>query len=155
MLRKILVSTDFSESCSAALECARELAQGADAELLVLHVLELPVMSMGDFPYFSLNAYEDLKRGQRERLAALVAAVSTQDVRTRAIFHVGTAAATIVECAREEQAELIVVGTHARHGLPRMFLGSVAERVVRTSPVPVLTVRGSTPHTRGTETRVA
>ncbi len=142
MLRKILVPTDFSETSMAAVERARELALGTHAELIALHASELPVMPMGEIPYFSLSVYEELERGQRQRLASLVEELGKAGVRARGIFHVGMASSTILEFAQSESVDLIVLGTHGRHGLPRVLLGSVAERVVRTSPVPVLTVHG-------------
>lgn len=141
MLRKILIPIDFSETSAFALEQARALAERAGAELLVLHALELPVMPAGDVPYFSANLYEDLEKTGRRQLTEAVDALRAAGVRARSVFHVGIAAPTILDCARNEQPDLIVMGTHGRRGFSKLFIGSVAERVLRASPVPVLIAR--------------
>lgn len=143
MVRKILVPVDFSPASLGALAHARELARAADAELIIMHALEVPVLPMGDVPYFSLDGLDLLESGERKRLADLVHAQAAAGLRVRGCFHVGPASQTIVEAAKAEQADLIVIGSHGRGALARMFLGSVAERVLRSSPVPVLTVRGA------------
>jgi nucleotide-binding universal stress UspA family protein len=141
MLRTILVPIDFSQTSMTALESARELAQRCDAELLVLHALELPVLPMGELPYSTANLFEDMEKAARKRLADYVDTLHAAGARVRGIFHVGAASVTILDCARKEQPDLIVMGSHGRRGVSRMFVGSVAERVVRASPGPVMTVR--------------
>ncbi len=141
MLRKILVPTDFSSASLSALEHAQALARSTNAELIVVHALELPVMPAGEVPFVSLTMFEDLERNERKRLASWVDSSRAKGVRARGVFEVGSARETILDYARSEQPELIVMSTHGRHGLSRLLLGSVVERVVRSSSVPVLVVR--------------
>jgi nucleotide-binding universal stress UspA family protein len=143
MLRKILVPIDFSEASEAALASACELAKTSDAELIVLHVEELAVLPMGEIPYVAPRVYEELEAAVRRRLETRVAQLSAAGLRVRGRFQVGMASQAIADVTRGEQPELIVIGTHGRRGFSRWILGSVAERVVRSSTVPVLTVRST------------
>jgi nucleotide-binding universal stress UspA family protein len=136
LLKQILVATDFSDTADVALAHGRGLAQSFGASLHVLHVTENLFMRPvpGD-PYV-------LKAAIARHLADRV----TDD--DRAALHAITAIATsdspaeaIVEYARTHEIDLVVMGTHGRSGMARLLVGSVAERVVRTAPCPVLTVR--------------
>jgi nucleotide-binding universal stress UspA family protein len=143
LMRKILVATDFSPHSDAALELALDLAQHYDASLTLLHVCHIP-----SYVFFGGGAYvpspeltddilDDAQRAltqARERAAQSGVAVETHAL-------LGEPAADIVRFAHEHKSDLIVVGTHGRRGLGRLVLGSVAERVVRTADVPVLTAR--------------
>lgn len=142
-LRKILVPVDLSESGTAGLEKACELASATGAELVLLHVLELPIMPPGEAAILPVYVVEEQRSGAEQRLAAMVERASQKGVRARGRLEIGPAYEGILEVARAESPELIVMGTHGRRGLSHLFLGSVAERIVRTSPVPVLTVRPS------------
>jgi nucleotide-binding universal stress UspA family protein len=114
-------------------------------ELVICHVLSPTVMPAVD-GYVSPAVYQRIldgaRDGARTRLAALVVRARRAGVRARGVLVEGTPFDRIVRVARAERADLVVMGTHGRTGLGRFFLGSVAERVVATSPVPVLTVRG-------------
>jgi nucleotide-binding universal stress UspA family protein len=77
----------------------------------------------------------------RKRLDDLLGSADRQRLRARPIVKVGDPLRRVVEYARDESIDLIVLGTHGRSGVAHLFLGSVAERVVRTAPCPVLTVR--------------
>ena len=147
-LTRILVASDFSEVADAALAYGRELARSFGAELEVVHVTESLASRAA-----ATSGYPDylgtLERVQIEIVqaaeAALAERVSEEDrVRLKASWRVltsGTPAAAIVEHARETRADLIVAGTHGRGGVAQLLIGSVAERIVRTAPCPVLTVR--------------
>jgi nucleotide-binding universal stress UspA family protein len=87
------------------------------------------------------RVYEAQARWAEERLAERAAALTREGVPTRWRRRVGVVHAEIGTVAREEAADYIVIGTHGRGGLDRVMLGSVAERVVRTAPCPVITVR--------------
>jgi nucleotide-binding universal stress UspA family protein len=142
-LTRILHSTDFSESSANAAEYACFLAEKFAAELHVLYVLE---DSMAKLPDLTLGFPPPGERGEpitggpsaelRTKLG-LSAGPSQIVLATR----MGALAGQIVEYADDNALDLIVIGTHARHGLVHAILGSVAETVVRTARCPVLTVR--------------
>ena len=145
VFQRIACATDFSETAEAAWEVACDLAQVHRAELVLVHVFsELPV-----YPEVAvstvLQVWEEQRRWVEQELDRRVADATTRGLRARASLKTGSAAEGVVEAATEIGADLIVVGTHGRSGLERVFLGSVAERIVRTAPCAVLTVK---PHPR-------
>jgi len=125
---------------------AVELARRLGAELEIVHVEEpLPAYAFAEGPLPDLpRLQEEVQRWAERELEQQVKEARGAGVPVRTAVLLGTPANTIVETARTDGADLIVVGSHGRTGLERVLLGSVAERIVRTSPCPVLTVR-STP----------
>jgi len=144
-LKKILFPTDFSRCASQALAHALHLARRHQAELHVLHALVLHGYTNGK----ALSAQIDLVETRLEQVAADRMRAVTKDltvgipVVVRAKKRGISAAPVILEYADEHDIDLIVLGTHGRRGLEHLFLGSVAEEVVRFSPCPVFTVRES------------
>jgi nucleotide-binding universal stress UspA family protein len=146
MFTRILVPTDFSAPSDAALEYARTVATRFGASLHLLHVAEDPYRAV-----YSAEVYVPEVDGLREAILSgamgrLHDRLAPQDVSrlhatTDAV--VGTPAWSIVEYAGGHDIDLIVMGTHGRGGMSHLLMGSVAERVVRTAPCPVLTVRQS------------
>lgn len=137
-IRTILCPVDFSATSEQALHYALELARPTGARVHVLHVFDLPlyVMPEGammatprDIVAIRQSLQRDLEK-LREKYPA-IASVRIED---------GVPFRQIDAVAKELQADLIVLGTHGRSGFSRLLLGSVAEKVVRTAPVPVLTV---------------
>jgi nucleotide-binding universal stress UspA family protein len=145
-VRRILHPSDFSKASGAAFAKAVELAKANRAELVVLHVLGPPVPIMGGDGYVSPQVYEDLHTSARAyasgQLASLVAKAKKAGVRANAVLCEGMTHEQIVRAARSARADMIVVGTHGRTGLAKIFLGSIAGRVVSTAKCPVMTVRG-------------
>jgi nucleotide-binding universal stress UspA family protein len=143
---RILVPTDFGTASEAALACARELATRFEARLSLLHVVEDPMVAGVWTPEVYVGASAELRdtllRDARQRLDQSLTAEERDRFRATIDVRIGTAADAIGEFARENAFDLIVMGTHGRRGLAHMFLGSVAERLVRTAPCPVLTIRG-------------
>ena len=142
-LQKILAAVDFSAHTGIVLRYASELAKAFRAEVLLCHVIaradalsQLPPTGEG---YFPAN-YEDLQRqvAQQESEKALRAA-GISGARTAIVA--GTPFVEIVQLARAEGTDLIIIGTHGRGAVAHALLGSVAEKVVRKAPCPVLTVR--------------
>ena len=131
-LERVLVATDFSRCSLRALERGEELARRLGAELLLLHVAGVPVAGSRT----AAAAHGDAER----ELAATVEQVVHHGVRARGLLREGAPDEEILAAAAAEGASLIVVGTHGRTGLAHVLLGSVAERVVRAAPCPVLTV---------------
>lgn len=138
----VLVPTDFSETARDALRMARRIADGSAARISVLHVIPDVMMRprvVEGAPNIVTDehAWEaDIKR----RLEALVAEEGLTDARTTTTVLVGPPAPTIVQHAAAQRVDLIVMGTHGHGPIRRFLLGSVAERVVRLAPCPVLTV---------------
>ena len=147
-IRRILHPSDFSPASRRAFATSVDLAKTNRAELLVVHVLA-PIVPMGGGMgggYVTARVYEDLDAsarayGQKE-LDALVAKAKKAGVRAKALLLDGIVHDRITRAARAQRADLIVIGTHGRTGLARLFLGSVAGRVVATATCPVMTVRG-------------
>ena len=145
-IRRILHPSDFSKASAAAFTKAVELAKTNGAELVLLHVLAPPLPLMAGEGYVSPKVYEDLEQSARayasKELASLVAKAKKAGVRAKAVLRDGVAHEQIVRAARSPRADMIVIGTHGRTGLAKLFLGSVAGRVVSTAKCPVMTVRG-------------
>jgi nucleotide-binding universal stress UspA family protein len=143
-IKNVLVATDFSEPSRAALDYGRELARHYGATLRVVHIVEDILMSIGLEGY--VGHVSDLQRESEDAAGRRVQALLTD--RDRRELHAKglvlsdrSTAHGIVDYARQEKVDLIVMGTHGRGGAGRLWLGSVAERVLRTASCPVLTVR--------------
>jgi nucleotide-binding universal stress UspA family protein len=134
-LRQILVATDFGPSSERAVETAAALATRFAAELTVAHVI--------DGGAFAFPVARALRQAARTRLDATVAGLRARRLTVGGVLREGVPWEEICASATEASADLVVVGSHGRRGAPRLLLGSVAERVIRLSPAPVLTVRPS------------
>jgi nucleotide-binding universal stress UspA family protein len=152
--RTILVATDFSETSDRALRYARSLAVSFGGSLHLLHVVPDPVLASA---WSEAYAYDLTALGERLRVDAerqlAEKAQTIRDVAVTTEAMVGNPAALIALTAHLRHADLIVMGTHGRSGVTHFFMGSVAERVVRTAECPVLTVRdpAAARNTRETE----
>jgi nucleotide-binding universal stress UspA family protein len=144
LIRHILVPHDFSETAESALEYALGLAQKVGATVTVMHSYELPTYGFPESPVMSAEVAGQIERASRAALSGIASRASRPGVDLRAVLRQGVAWSEIVALAKETNVDLLVMGTHGRRGIARMLLGSVAEKVVRAAPCPVLTVRGST-----------
>jgi nucleotide-binding universal stress UspA family protein len=144
-IRRVLHPTDFSRASTPAFKRAVEMAKGNHAELLVVHVMVPAVPLMGD-GYVSPKVYEDLEAAAhaaaQKQLRKLVEKAKEAGARVKGLLLEGVAHERIAQAARSRKADLVVIGTHGRTGFAKLFLGSVASRVLAVSPCPVLTVRG-------------
>ncbi|HUT34058.1 MAG TPA: universal stress protein [Planctomycetota bacterium] len=143
-VRKVLLTTDFSPYAAQALPCAVGMARDHGAELHVLHVVPTPELTASfDMagPGFDLALLAELERGAAEQLEKVVPAETRQELRVTCAVRRGAAFVEIVRYAREQGIDLIVIATHGRTGLKHALFGSVAEKVVRKAPCPVLSVR--------------
>ena len=142
-IRRILFATDFSDASRPAAQRAVAIAKDSGAELLVVHVYEPPVRPAVD-AFLVPRVYDEFEaevRSQADQgLAPIVARAAGAGVAARPLVLRGVADEAIARAARDEAADLVVVGTHGRGGVARLLLGSVAARVVSSSPCPVLTV---------------
>jgi nucleotide-binding universal stress UspA family protein len=142
-ITRILVPFDFGEASVHALDIAKSMAERFEATLDVLHVVPNPYMgdALGVYVPLPPEFLDGLVREAEEGLAAAMSAQDRQRFKARLIVKVGDARFEILQHARAEAVDLIVMGTHGRGAMGHLVLGSVAERVVRTASCPVLTVR--------------
>jgi nucleotide-binding universal stress UspA family protein len=136
MLKNVLVPTDFGEASEAALSYGRALARTFGANLHLLHVM--------DNVFLRPIAVDPvtLRLAAHKRLHDRLNEADRESLRARAVLEVSDEPAKeIVDYAKSANIDLIVMGTHGRRGAAHLLMGSVAERVVRTAPCPVLTVR--------------
>ena len=144
-LKNILVATDFGEPSAAALRYGDELARRFQASLHVLHVVDDLAAHPSTVPGLPVDIgplQTELEEDARANLASLVPEPDRSALRARLqVLVSGSPAHAILSYARDEAIDLIVVGTHGRHGLAHFFLGSVAQHVSRAAGCPVLTVR--------------
>jgi len=142
---RILVPTDFSAASERAWAVAQQLAGPLGAELILFHVvIEAPLFSEGPFTMeHARSVFSKAREWATTTLGEWTAAATTSGLRARSIVGTGAPHKEIIATAGLEHANLIVMGTQGRGGLDRALLGSVAERVLRLAPCPVLTVRGT------------
>lgn len=135
-MKKVLVPIDFAEASDAALIYARNLAKTFGADLHVMHVMEnLFLRPMANNP-------AAIEAGIANRLTERITDDDRKNLHAVAVMRKSDAPAEeIVRYAEEEKVDLIVMGTHGRVKVAHLLMGSVAEKVVRTAPCPVLTVR--------------
>ena len=140
---KILVPTDFSPSADAALDAAIEMARKFGATVVLMHVYGIPSYA---YPGLEGQATSDyltaLEHAAREALRDTLLARTRDgtDVPLATALYLGAPWEQILLAAQQHEAGLIVMGTHGRRGVAHALLGSVAEKVVRLAPIPVLTV---------------
>jgi len=145
-IKKILYATDYSRASARALDEAVNLAKQHDAELLVLHVIEPVTTYVTGEDFGSAGLYMKLedatKREAESSMQKLMDKLQKSKVKAKSLLLKGTPHDQIVKAARSRNADMIVIGTHGRTGLSKLFMGSVAGKVVSTATCPVLTVRG-------------
>jgi len=145
-LKTIVVATDFGEASQAAFNYGRELARKFGATLHVFHVVDdaasrALALSAGVLPDLTTSQVE-VEADARRRVETLLSDEDKRDLHAVAAVETSnTPASAIVAYGQRVHAELLVVGTHGRGPITHILLGNVAERVVRTAPCPVLTVR--------------
>jgi len=142
-IEKILCPVDFSEYSAKAYDYAQSLAQRYGAKLLLEHVIQ-PLTST--YPYYAFpeaieEVFWNLETRAGEQLSEFVSAHQVDGFETQRFVHKGTVPDCVLAFAESEGADLIVMGTHGRHGFDRLTMGSVAEKVLRKAHCPVLVVR--------------
>jgi len=142
-LKKILVATDFSEHSKVAAKYAAAFAGAFDAEIIFCHVVEAPDLISQIPPtgegYFPPNFQEQQKEAAEQECQKLIQELGLKNARPLIVE--GSAFYEIVQAAKKEDVDLVIVGTHGRGVIAHVLLGSVAEKVVRKAPCPVLAVR--------------
>jgi universal stress protein A len=137
--RRILVPTDFSDRSLRALDYAIDFARPSNAELRIIHVVE-PIRHTRLISDVS-ELLENRRTEAAEELAKLEKETKQRYRNCRSEVHFGVPFEVIANVAKKSEADLVIIATHGHTGLSHMFLGSVAERVVRVAQCPVLTVR--------------
>jgi nucleotide-binding universal stress UspA family protein len=145
--KRILVPHDFSASANHALAVARDEAKAHGSSLTMLHVIELPYQFRPDTVIVSdasgapVNVRDYAISQAEAHLADLSARLAKDSATATSAVRIGRPVDEIAKFIDENAIDLVIMGTHGRGGLAHMLIGSVTERVVRTSKVPVLTVR--------------
>ncbi len=142
MFKKILCPVDFSQFTQEVIDYAIDIAEKYGSELYVMHV----VPNMTYFtPYESFLTPENLvvieKNIQDEVARDFAKLLKNKSVPAKTVIRTGVAFVEIIDYAKSESIELIVMGTHGRSGIEHILIGNVAEKVVRKSPCPVMTIR--------------
>ena len=146
VIKNVLVATDFSEPSAVALSYGRELARSYQASLHLFHVVDDMRWrySLDMTPELLMGVQDDLEIASRAKVNDLLSSEDRDQLHARGVVQTSPSPAdAIVNHAREAGIDIIVIGTHGRGALAHMLMGSVAERVVRTAPCPVLTVRSA------------
>ncbi len=140
--KTILVPTDFSEPARTALDYAVELAEKLGAKVHVTHAFELPLVGFPDgVMTISAEMATRITVAAQRALDDIVAMHRTRAIELQTSLVQGDPREAVLGVAKEIEADLIVMGTHGRRGIARALIGSVAESIVRTSSIPVLTLR--------------
>jgi nucleotide-binding universal stress UspA family protein len=143
-IKRMLIPTDLSPAALHALEYAVDLAKPFDAELVLLFVLESLFYPLPDYDGAQsaamAEAFAEQRRIAQRAMARLEKRYAKRGTKLRTLLQSGRPAEAIVDTAKRTRADLVVMATHGRTGVSRLLLGSVAERVVRTAPCPVLTL---------------
>jgi nucleotide-binding universal stress UspA family protein len=147
--KHLLVAIDFGEPSEHALETAIELAKSLGAALTVLHCYEIPSYAYGGMSFVAADLLGPIHDAAREQMGRVMSAVQKRVPGARGVLRRGVPWTEILVAIEETKPDLVVTGTHGRRGVSHALLGSVAEKIVRTSPVPVLTVRPRQESARG------
>jgi len=143
-IERILVPHDFSETADAALAMALDLAEKMRARVTIMHAYEVPTYVFPESVVATADLVGQIRGAAEEALAAVKERSARPGVQVDTLLRQGVAWSEIDQAAKELGVHLVVMGTHGRRGLSRALIGSVAEKVVRTAPCPVLTVHGAT-----------
>jgi len=140
--KTILFATDFSDCSSVAFEYAYSLTQKCEAKLLLVHVISEPVDLRGFYvPHVSFDLLEkEIEDGAKKMMDEFCRSNFKADDQYEALVVPGLAYSEIIKQAQLYKVDLVVLGTHGRSGLDHVLFGSTAEKVVRKSPIPVMTV---------------
>ena len=141
--RQILVPTDFGKYARRALDVAVELSEKFDASLTLLHVYEIPTYAYATMSFTPVELLTSVAEAAQQEFDAALVTLRSRAPGAKGILRRGVAWEVILAASEESRADLVVMGTHGHRGIAHILLGSVAEKIVRLSQVPVLTVRAS------------
>ncbi len=144
-ISRIVVPIDFSEYSKKAFRYAIDLAQTFDAEMILVYVVE-PIIYPADFSFGQLalpSMERELQDRGREQLDTLIKKEVPEGISARSVIRSGKPFVEIIQTANDEQADLIIIATHGHSGIEHALFGSTAEKVVRKSVCPVLSIRSA------------
>jgi nucleotide-binding universal stress UspA family protein len=141
--RHVLAATDFTDPANHAVDVALSLAEKFGGQVTLVHAYYIPAPAYDSLIAWPIN---EVAAGAQRALDAAVARAKQRYPKCEGVLQMGFPPECIVDVAKQRGADIIVMGTHGRRGVMHALLGSVAEHVVRTSPVPVLTV--APPHSK-------
>jgi nucleotide-binding universal stress UspA family protein len=140
---KILVPTDFSPASGAALDAALFLAKKLQASIVLMHAYQIPIYAYPTAPLVpTAELSTHLEEAAMKALEETAGATQRSGIPIMTALYLGSPWEQILKAANDHEVGLIVMGSRGLRGLPRALLGSTAERVVRYSPVPVMTMHG-------------
>lgn len=148
-IKRILAPTDFDDCSIPTVRYAAELAEKFGSELILMNVIQDLALALPDAVMptpVPAPVITQLIEAAKTGLANLVASENLGRLKPRMEVRVGSPAGEIVAAAHDLKADLLCIGTHGRGGLAHFLLGSVAEKIVRQAPCPVLTIRPQTAH---------
>jgi nucleotide-binding universal stress UspA family protein len=141
-IRCIVLPVDFSEHSARATEMAGDLAKELGANIHVIHVIEMPAMAMTPYDIgIPTTFFQEVREAAKRKLAELKEGLERRGLSVESHLAEAPATVAIQELVEEVGADLVVMGTRGNTGLKHVLLGSVAERVLRHVPCPVLTVK--------------
>jgi nucleotide-binding universal stress UspA family protein len=141
--KKIVVATDFEACSQRAVDTAASLSRIAGGELIVVHAYDVPAFAYAGLESMTIDWLTPIQNAAQQSLDDCVRQLRERDVKARGVLAPGPAWEHILNVAKQQNADLIVIGTHGRRGVAHAILGSVAEKVVHLSTLPVLTIRGA------------
>jgi len=145
-MKRILVPCDFSDPAVQAFKFAVEVARKGGGEVILLNVIELPVMS--DSVLMPSLSFEEVfikdMKAHSEKHFTKMKAKWAGDVKVTTLIEYGSTTSSIRDFIQDNKIDLVVMGTHGATGMKEFFIGSNTEKIVRTSPVPVITIKGNT-----------
>lgn len=139
-IAKLLVPFDLEPCSHRALALAIDLARTWGSELVVLHVWEVPGYAYSGLEFSTVDILAPMREAAERRFEDALVDYDAKLPGMKTMLRSGSPWSEIRDAIREEEPDLVVMGTNARHGFDRFMLGSVAEKTVQTSPSPVLTV---------------
>jgi nucleotide-binding universal stress UspA family protein len=148
-LKNVLWPTDFSEQSLLALKVASEFCQLFEAKLYIIHLID-PIPVMPPFPdaspisgtgQFDISLYQaELLKANEKQMGKIISKQLPSNIRHESTVTFGHADQAIIDCAKNHAVDLIIMAPHSKGRMERFFLGSVAEKVVRLSPIPVMMI---------------
>ena len=140
-MSSIVCAIDFSEPSDRALSHALELGKRLGAKVIAVHAWQLPVYAVPDgVAVFGPEVVAEITEGLQKQLGKTLESHRTEGVTHEGKLVAGAPVEAVLEVAKDARAEYVVIGTHGRTGVARFVIGSVAERMVRLSTVPVVVV---------------
>lgn len=145
-MKNILVPTDFSKPSAEAFKAAIGIASRSGGSVVLLHAIYLPVVASSGFegPVYSAELIDQWQEEAEKSIQSRIGEAPTGKLSVKGFVKIGPVLQAILDVIRDENIDLVVMGKTGRTGLPQVFIGSTTEKVVRHSPVPVLSVSQST-----------